>query len=119
MPVTRRRAPGKQGGRPVERSFGFAPSAQNLYPSESEAIRRNRLPADPNQLPSWSWALDKMQREDCWLVIRINGTTDEGRKLDINRARAAIHRTASRRGMKVTTEYVKPELYVGLVGEGA
>jgi len=99
MAVIKRRPPGHNGGRPVTRAFWFSPHIDGKYPSESESIRTNRLPDDPN-----------MQVEDLWLVIPID---QEDEKRDVTRARASVWRTAqARKGLNVVSEYVKPNLYV-------
>lgn len=115
MAVIRRRPPGKKGGRPVSRDFSFAPSDGQKYPSESALIRDERLRRSRLQLPSWSWALDKMQDEDCWLVVRIIGKDEDERKAEVNRVRAAIFRTAGRNSIHVTSEYVAPNIYFSIV----
>ena len=108
--VVRRRPPGKNGGRPVHRDFYFVKADGALYPSESEAIRTGRERKDPNQKPSWTWALNHTSLNDLWLVVPIDQKKDL--RAEINKARAAIWRTALRRGMSVTSQYEKPNLYI-------
>lgn len=108
--VLRRRAPGKQGGRPVRRRFWFAPRDGDKYPSESVLIRNNVVETDIKQ-PSWSWALSKMATEGLWLVIPVHQDREQ---TDLRTARSSVWRTAHRRGIEVTSEYVKPNLYVAV-----
>ena len=116
-PFPRRRAPGKYGGKPVTRAFHFASRDGDKYPSESVAIRSNKLPDDPNRMPSWSWALSKASSEDLWLVIPIHGIDEASTKADLSHARASVWKTAQRHGLPVTSEYVYPNLYIKVVTE--
>ena len=113
--VKRRRAPGKSGGRPVDRKFWFAQGDGDKYPSESPSIRNNVLEPDPEDtvLDSWLWALNKMEKtkNSVWLVVPID-QTDE--KRDLNVARASIWRTARRNHIELTSEYLAPYLYIAL-----
>ena len=115
--VIRRRLPAHQlGRRPVARSFYFVRADGDKYPSESETICHDFVPEDPNAQTSWAWALGKVEVEDLWLVIPISqdGDFDAIRK-DTDSVRASIWRTGSRRGLKVVTHYLAPNLYVKVV----
>ena len=115
-PFPKRRAPGKYGGRHVQYQFYFAPRDDDKYPSESHAIRNNRLPDDPNKVAtSWVWALNYAQVHDVWLVVPIRGIDEDSVKANINVARASIWRTGHRHGLELTSEYVYPNLYVKVV----
>ena len=113
--VVRRRPPGKRGGRPVGRPFYFVKAQGGLYPSESEAIRTNREPDDPNMQLSWAWALGHLEVNDLWLVLPIDQTKDV--RQEVNKARAAVWRTANRKGVPITSQYEKPNLYIKAVNE--
>lgn len=114
-PFPIRRPPGKYGGRPVRRSFHFAPRDGDKYPSESQVIRNNKVPDDPNKMMSWSWALQHAQVNDLWLVVPIRGIDEASVKADINKARAGVWRTGHRQGLELTSEYVYPNLYIKVV----
>ena len=111
--VVRRRPPGKNGGRPVRRGFYFVAAQGGLFPSESEALRTNREPDDPNKKMSWAWALSHLQVNDLWLVLPIDQSKDI--RTETNKARASVWRTAGKRGINLTSQYEKPNLYIKVV----
>lgn len=114
--IPRRRAVGKAGGRAVNKDFWFAPYDGVKLPSESEFIRTNKVPRDPNFKPSWMWALGKAATEGLWIVIPVPESGD-GRRNDVNRARSSIFTTARRRGTPLVSEFVDPNLYVTVARE--
>lgn len=112
--IARRRPLGKRGGRVVGRVFGFAPMDGEKYPSESRSIREQRLPLDPTAQPSWTWAMAKMQRDDCWLAIPLMGESRSDRAKDANNLRASLWRSGLRLGIDLTSEVTDGHLFVAI-----
>lgn len=114
-PFPRRRAPGRQGGKEVQRLFAFAPRDGNKYPSESSIIRNDRMPTPDSQLASWTWALHYAGTHDLWIVVPIQGSDDDERRADKKSMRAGIWRTGLKNGYDLTSEYVDGNLYIRVV----
>ena len=77
------------------------------HPGDSMLIRTTRLPQDPLHQQKWEWALHHAMANDLWVVVEAPDIDTKQR----TSLRAALHKTARRRGMDVFTCYVDGVMY--------